>query len=171
MGGRGSLETPGIPPSQARNLWDERFRQHYFQRSSSSIEHNGRIAFKGLKREGRRFVDNKVLLASWRISEIFKKKMFFFTMARNISFTLFYIPSKDNLADAPSRVLSDMYCSLSDAAWTIVDGIFWPHSIDLRALPSNARVDSSGRLLRFYCPFPCPQSSGCNVFSQKIHPE
>ena len=88
-------------------------------------------------------------------------------MARNLCLTLFYVSSKDNLADAPSRVLCDIDCSLSDA-WRVVDGTFGPHSVDLMALRSSVWRDPSGRPLFFYCPFSRPQSVVCNVFSHEI---
>ena len=89
-------------------------------------------------------------------------------MARNLCLTLFYVPSKDNPADAPSPVLSDIDCSLIDGAWRVVDSTFGLRSVDHMALPSNVRRDPSGRPFPFYSPFPCPQSVGCNVFSQEI---
>ena len=96
------------------------------------------------------------------IYEIFKK-IFFYNLGRNISLTLFYTPSKSNPANVPSRVLSDIVCSLSDAvAWRLVDGTFDPHSKDLIALPSNAWRDTSGRPLRLFSPQPyssCPDAT------------
>lgn len=177
VGGRSCLESPGISPSQVRGLWDDSSRALPTAAKETQALLN---TVKGLLSSTQNervdaFVDNKVLLACWEkhvsrspvISEILKT-LFFFTMARKLRLTLFYVPSKDNPADAPSRVLSDIDCSLSNATWRVVDGTFGPHSIDLITLPSNVRRDPSGRPLPFYSPFPCPRSAGCNVFSQEI---
>ena len=40
--------------------------------------------------------------------------------------------------------------------------------IDLMALPSNVRLDRSGRPLKFFSPFPCVQAQGTNIFSQVL---
>ena len=82
-----------------------------------------------------------------------------------------YVPSRDNPADAPSRGLSDLDCSLSLAAWHEVDTAFGPHTIDLMALPFNVQADRAGRPLRFFAPLPCPQAAGINVFAQDIPPD
>jgi len=82
-----------------------------------------------------------------------------------------YVPTKDNPADAPSRSLSDLDCSLSLAAWHQVDTTFGPHTIDLMALPFNVQADRAGRPLRFFARLPCPQAAGINVFAQDISPD
>lgn len=92
-------------------------------------------------------------------------------MAHNLSLALHYVPSQLNAADPPSRVLSDLDCTLSADVWKLVDTTFGPHSIDLMALPSNVRYDRSGNPLRFFSPFPCVQSAGTNVFAQEIAPQ
>ena len=79
-----------------------------------------------------------------------------------------YVPSKDNPADAPSRSLSDLDCSLSPVAWNQVDTPFGPHTIDLMALPVNIQADRAGRPLRFFAPLSCTQALGINVFAQDI---
>ena len=121
------------------------------------------------------FVDNKALLHNWErkvskspaISDILKD-IFSFTMSRNLSLNLMYVPSKNNPADAPSRSLSDLDCSLSPAAWHQVDKAFGPHTIDLMALPFNVQADRAGHPLRFFAPLPCTQAFGINVFAQDI---
>ena len=50
---------------------------------------------------------------------------------------LFFIPSESNSAAFPSRVYSDLDCSLSDATWALTDAFFGPHTFDLMALLSN----------------------------------
>lgn len=123
------------------------------------------------------FVDSKVLVES-REMQVSKspcistalKDIFRFCSTKNLGLSLSHIPSKDNPADAPSRTVSDLDTSLSDVSWNLVEQMFGPHSIDLLALPSNARRDRSGRLLRFFAPTPCHESAGTNVFSQSIAP-
>ena len=100
------------------------------------------------------FVDNKVLLDSWEkqiskspiISDTLKD-LFLFTMAHNLSLSLHYVPSHLNPADQPSRVLSDLDCTLSQDMWKRIDTTFSPHTIDLMALPSNVRHNQSGNPL------------------------
>ena len=92
-------------------------------------------------------------------------------MVHNLSLTLHYAPSQLNRANPHPRVLSDLDCTLNPEAWKLVHSTFGLHSICLMALPSNARCDRPGNLLRFFSPFPCVQSVGTNVFSQEISPE
>ncbi|KAK2552756.1 Protein LIGHT-DEPENDENT SHORT HYPOCOTYLS 6 [Acropora cervicornis] len=89
-------------------------------------------------------------------------------MAHNLSLSLHYVPSHLNPAHQPSRVLSDLDCTLSQDRWKRIDTTFGPHTIDLMALPSNVRHNRSGNPLPFFSPFPCPQSAGTNVFAQSI---
>ena len=112
------------------------------------------------------FVDNKVLLDSWE-KQIFKSpiisdtlnNLFIFTMVHNLSLTLQYIPSQLNPADPPSRVLSDLDCTLSPKVWKLLDSTFGLHSIDLMALSSNTR-DCYGNPLLFFLRF--------HAFSQSV---
>lgn len=121
------------------------------------------------------FVDNKVLLDSWEkqiskspiISDTLKD-LFLFTMAHNLSLSLHYVPSHLNPADQPSRVLSDLDCTLSQDRWKRINTTFGPHTIDLMALPSNVRHNRSGNPILFFSPFLCPQSASTNVFAQSI---
>ena len=168
---------PGQPPMQSRGLWSEATRclpiavkeaQALFNTLESlcSDTHNARIDA---------FVDNMALLHSWErqvskssaMSDILKD-IFSFTLSRNLSLNLMYVPSKDNPPDAPSRSLSDLDCSLSPAAWLQVDKAFGPHTIDLMPLPFNVQNNRAGCPLRFFSPFPCTQAFGVNVFAQDI---
>ena len=173
----GCLNFPGQPPMQSRGLWSEATRclpiavkeaQALFNTLESlcSDTHNARIDA---------FVDNMALLHSWErqvskssaMSDILKD-IFSFTLSRNLSLNLMYVPSRDNPADAPSRSLSDLDCSLIPAAWLQVDKAFGPHTIDLMALPFNVQNNRAGCPLRFFSPFPCTQAFGVNVFAQDI---
>ncbi|KAK3706546.1 hypothetical protein QZH41_013035 [Actinostola sp. cb2023] len=121
------------------------------------------------------FVDNKVLLDSWikqtsrspAITTVMKQ-LFSFTMSRNLALVMHLVPSRANLADDLSRVVSDLDCTLSLTTWRQIDVTFGPHSIDMMALPSNVRTDRAGRPLRFFSQLPCPESEGTNVFAQNI---
>lgn len=61
------------------------------------------------------FVDNQAVLHSWerqtsrspRITCVMKD-MFSFCSAHNISMSVFFVPSKQNIADRPSRTVSDL---------------------------------------------------------------
>lgn len=78
------------------------------------------------------------------------------------------MPSRDNLADGPSRACSDLDCTLSEKAWDLVERHFSPHSFDLMSLENNCRRDRFGQLLPHYSPWPTPASQGINAFAQPI---
>ena len=86
----------------------------------------------------------------------------------NLAIDVHYVPSRDNMADAPSRACSDLDCMLSEQAWNSVERRFGPHSFDLMALDSNCRRDRSGLMLPHYSPWPTPASDGVNAFAQPI---
>ena len=96
------------------------------------------------------------------------KELFLLTLKLNIILNLHYVASKDNSADSPSKVSSDPDCSLTNQAWRLVEASFGPHAFDSMALPSNDMKSSSGEKLKFFSPFPFPESSGVNVFSQNL---
>ena len=121
------------------------------------------------------FVDNKALVSSWEsqvakspdVSDVMKS-IFQLSLSRNLSLSLQYVPNRNNPADSPSRTLSYLDASLDVKPWNLVDSTFGPHTIDLMALPSNVKLDRSGRPLKFFSPFPCVQAQGSNVFSQVL---
>ena len=93
-------------------------------------------------------VDSKVVIASWEgqgsktSSQLTTaiKQLFVGLSSRNIQLNLAYVPSKENLADAPSRNLSRLDSKLSASAFSLVDDAFGGergHSWDLMALDSN----------------------------------
>ena len=45
------------------------------------------------------------------------------TLQFNIALSLVYVPSKDNLADAPSRALSSSDCMLSPRVWKVIESV------------------------------------------------
>lgn len=123
------------------------------------------------------FVDSKVLVASWErqvskspVISATLKSLFTFCASRNLGLSLQHVPSEENPADVPSRVISDLDATLSEDTWRILERSFGPHSIDLMALPTNARCDSAGRRLRFFSPLPCQEAYGTNIFSQQLAP-
>ena len=135
---------------ESRGFWDEATRclpiavreaQAIFNTLESLLSNTRNTQFDA-------FVDNKALLHSWE-RQVFKssaisgilRDIFTFTTSRYLSLNLMYMPSKVNPADAPSRSLSDLYCSLSPAAWHQVDTAFGPHTIDLMALLFNVQLD------------------------------
>ena len=89
------------------------------------------------------------------------KDIFSLTLKFNLALKTFFVPSRENPADFPSRSLSDADCKLSPLAWKLVD---------LMALSSNVQCDSKGKPLRFFSPFPNPGSSGTNLFAQVLDP-
>ena len=85
--------------------------------------------------------------------------------AGNFVLHLKYVPSSENIADAPFRALTDIGCSLSEDAWARVQAWFGPHTLDLMTLNSTCR---RGSLLPHYSPWPTPYSLSVNVFAQPI---
>ena len=65
LGVRGSVEFPGIPPSQVHDLWDKNSLALSFAAKEAQVLPNGRITFKHMKQRVDAFVGNIVLLASW----------------------------------------------------------------------------------------------------------
>jgi len=175
----GCLFQRGQPTLQTRGYWDANERKFPIAtketlalvRTLENLVNNCRDTRVDVQ------VDNRVLVSSWdkqvskcpAISDAMKS-LFQFCASRNLGLSLSYVPSRNNPADSPSRVLSDLDAKLSDPSWKLIDQTFGPHTIDLMALPSNVRHDPSGRPLRFFSPFPCRQSSGTNVFSQFLAP-
>ena len=117
------------------------------------------------------WTDNVTLRAAWenggcRSSLVNQelKKIEEMSRAGNFALHLKYIPSNENIADAPSHTLSNIDCSLSEEAWTRVQARFGPHTFDLMSLDSNYRRGRDGSLLPHYSPWPTPYSLGVNVF-------
>ena len=80
------------------------------------------------------------------------------------SLSLNFVPSDENPADLPSRVLLDLDCMLSLASWLAVQRAIGPHTIDLMATPDNVQRDLAGRALPFFSPSPSFQALGVNAF-------
>ncbi len=121
------------------------------------------------------YVDNTNLLHFWNNQgrrnitlSIVIKNLFNLCLALNVSLKLHFTPSSKIAADAPSRVVTDLDCTLSTKTWFLVDKIYGPHDVDLMAIPTNVKYGKDGTPLKFFSPYPCPQSSGVNVFAQKI---
>lgn len=86
----------------------------------------------------------------------------------NIDLTVCHVPSKLNLADAPSRVLSDADCMLTDLAWHDLEARWGPHTVDLMSLDSNVHHGPDGLALRHFSPWATPNSAGVNLFAQTL---
>lgn len=93
------------------------------------------------------FVDNKALVSSWEsqvskspeVSDIMKS-VFRFSLSRNLSLSLQYVPSRRNPADSPSCTLSDLDASLDIKPWNSVETSFRPHTINLKALLTSSWI-------------------------------
>lgn len=96
------------------------------------------------------------------------KSIFELSLRANIALTLCYVPSQDNLADAPSRVLSVADCMLANPLWVDLETRWGPHSIDLMSLDSNVHNATDGKPLRHFSPWPTPNSAGVNLFAQTL---
>ena len=97
------------------------------------------------------------------------KLIFSLTLEANFDLTLQWVPSKRNLADAPSREISRADSRLVSALWIFLQrelggqsGFTW----DLMALPSNVQTGKDGMPLKFFSRWPVHGSSGVNIFAQ-----
>ena len=121
------------------------------------------------------YTDNMSVIYSWenqggRDSALntLIKTLFQLVLNLNVKLSLHYVPSSQNKADAPSRVLHVTDSMLSDHAWLYVQQLYGPHSVDLMSLDSNCMKDYQGHCLKHYTPFQTPASAGVNVFAQDI---
>lgn len=93
---------------------------------------------------------------------------------RNLHLELFYVPSEQNQADAPSRRLSTSDAKLTPSAWQRVEDAFGGvsgHSFDMMALDSNVQADRNGNPLPHFTPWATPNSQGVNIFAQDLKDE
>lgn len=117
-------------------------------------------------------VDNLPLVRAWKnqgrkskaLSDVLQA-IYEAILQFNISLSVVFVPSRDNVADALSRALSSSDCMLSPRVWREIEKRWGPHSIDLMALDSKAPLDAHGSRLRHYTSWPTEQSAGVNVFA------
>ena len=119
------------------------------------------------------FVDNQGLMLAWnglkaRSEELVGvlRSLFLWTTDHRVSLRLHWIPTGENPADAPSRLLNRSDCMLSEPLRRKLWSAYGPFSFDLMALPSNVLCDPSGRPLPFFSHHPVPAAAGTNVFAQ-----
>ena len=96
------------------------------------------------------------------------KKIEEMSRAGNFVLYLKLVPSGENIADAPSRALTDIDYSLPDEAWAQVQVQFGPHTFGLMSLDSNCCRGRDGSFLPHYSPSPTSYSLEVNVFAQPI---
>ena len=175
----GSIVSPGLPPFEVRDYWTSDTRSHPIVVKEALAFVNTLQAGKSLVTNARvdAHTDSLAFLQSWekqggrnvQLNDALKK-LHETAFALNAVISLKYVPSSANPADPPSRVLSDLDCTLSRKAWRELEQKFGPHTIDLMSLDSNAQIDSKGKTLRHFTPFFTPHSLGVNVFAQTISP-
>ena len=119
------------------------------------------------------YVDNQGLMYAWnglkaRSEELVGvlRSLFLWTTDFRVSLRLHWIPTDENPADAPSRLLDRSDCMLSAALRRKLWSAYGPFSFDLMALPSNVLRDPSGRPLPFFSRYPVPSAAGTCVFAQ-----
>ena len=126
-------------------------------------------------------VDNQALIFAWNnegaksmeLTDVIKD-IFQFTLDFDIVLNLYYVPTKSNIADKPSRELNKTDATISTSAWDVIQETFGEdtgHTLDLMSLDSNSMKDKAGNSLRHFTPFPTPLSIGVNVFTQDISTE
>lgn len=121
------------------------------------------------------YVDNLALAQSWKrqggksknLSDVIVE-IYEVALKHNLALNLFYVPSSENVADAPSRVLSSNDAMLAPKPWEQLESRWGPHTFDLMALDSNVQRDQAGAPLPHFTPWPTQNSSGINVFSQDV---
>ena len=86
----------------------------------------------------------------------------------NFSLDVYYVPSRENPADLPSRSRSDTDCMLLNSAWEQVEHLFGPHIFVLMSLDSNCQRNRVGLRLPHFTPCATPESSGINVFTHSL---
>lgn len=96
------------------------------------------------------------------------KDIFELSLRYNMALSLCHVPSKANLADAPSRVLSAADCMLASQHWRQLETLWGPHTVDLMSLDSNVHKSKDNEPLRHFTPSPTPDSAGVNLFAQTI---
>lgn len=97
------------------------------------------------------------------------KKLFQIVWKLNVDLKLHYVPSAENLADAPSRNISYTDCMLQETIWQVVDEMYGPHTVDLMATDANVMMSTSGLPLRHFTQYPSPQTAGVNVVLHKAY--
>ena len=124
------------------------------------------------------YVDNQALVRAWhsqaaRSSSLSDalKELSNMVLSLNLHLSVFYIPSRENPADHPSRRFFPADSKLARHLWLRLQshpcfGGSHVHSVDLMALDSNAQSDGGGVILPHFTPYPTPLSSGVDFFGQ-----
>ena len=110
--------------------------------------------------------DSQVLIGSWErqvsaceTSSDILKRIFEVSSSKNLDINLFFVPSKENLADKPSRAMSDLDATLARDVWLRIDHSFSPHTrLDGITLQRNAR--SLGSSFTVFLPYSMQSGSG-----------
>lgn len=176
----GIIEAPDQPRFSVRDYWSDNLRSLPIAVKEARALVSTLEAGKSIISNCRLDVhtDNLAFMHSWhkqggknrQLNEVLKE-LSAILLEANTYAAFHFIPSAENPADMPSRILSDKDCMLSRRAWAQVDSHFGPHTLDMMSLDSNVQRDSSGNPLKHYTPHPTPLSSGVNVFAQAIPKE
>ena len=121
------------------------------------------------------FVDNVGLVLVWaglksksvELTSVLRE-LFLFCVDNRVSLDLLWVSTKENPADAPSRVLDRSDSMLSSDVRSRLWSLYGPFSFDLMALPSNVFSSPSGSPLPFFSRDPFPSSRGTNVSSSLL---
>ena len=158
--------------ARVRNWRSERHHQFVIYSDASLF------AWGGLSQGEPRYVDNQALVRAWQSqaarSSSFSdalKELSNTVLSLNLHLSVFYIPSRENPADHPSRRFSPADSNLARHLWLRLQshpcfGGSDGHSVDLMALESNTQSDGGGVILPHFTPYPTPLSSGVDFFGQ-----
>ncbi len=178
MHGGGTVLSPGVVSANIHDYWDEITILYDIAAKETLALSNVLHAFAD--RIGNSwvdaFVDSQTLIRSWNSQgsrshslTVALKVLFETIMELNIDLHLFYVASKENLADNPSRRISLQDSMLTSGLWKLVQDLYGGergHSVDLMARPSNVQTDLAGHRLPFFSECPLPESAGVNIFAQ-----
>ena len=120
------------------------------------------------------YVDNVGLVHAWtglktRSEELLGvlRELFLFCVDCRVSLKLFWVPTTENPADAPSRALDRSDAMLTPSLRADLWSRCGPFDFDLMARPSNVFRPPSGPALPFFSRDPFPSSADTNVFAQR----
>ena len=96
---------------------------------------------------------------------------YFALSSRNVQLNLSYVPSKENVADFPSRTMSRVDSKLSMSAFEMVDKEFGGvegHLFDLMSLDSNVMKNKDGIPLPHFTPSSKPRLQRCECLQSRL---
>ncbi len=121
-------------------------------------------------------VDSMTLIQAWQRQgsrspalTLALKELVLVTLRYNFTVTLHYIPGAVNPADFPSRILSDLDCTLALTAWHQIQRAYGPHRGPYGVTGERSPGYLGPAIGVFLC-IPCSGSGGCERFRTVLSP-